>query len=409
MLTENGVRKLGAGTKRLQLLDTEVRGFGVRVQTIAEGGRKHFYWRAKLNGKSAFKSLGEFPAMSVDEARTEAKKWIGISAAWKQSGYEGPNPFEKVKRVEPASVPLFKDLVEAYIVNHVRVTANKPERAEYRVRWLVRKHLAAWNDRAIDAISVEDMLTAKNARGQRHHLANRLTELVRALFNWSAGMRDGKVNFWKCPNPAVDVSRFPEKPRKRFLSPEELQRFTECVKTEKNRDLKDFLTLALSTGARRGDILSARWQDIEWEREVWQVPFPKNGETYNVQLLPEALAVFKRRRSEAVEGEPHVFPSYGKEGVVTNMRDVWNAFRKRAKLVDFHVHDIRHSCASYLAMAGVPLQQIGEALGHRNLNSTKRYAHLLDDSIRAGREAGQAKMQEMMNLAKKRRIRVVNA
>jgi integrase len=261
----------------------------------------------------------------------------------------------------------------------------------------------------MDTISVDDVLAVKNARGERHHLANRLVEFTKAIYNWSAGTRDGKVNYWKCPNPAADVSRFPEKPRKRYLKPEEMARFRECLKTEKHQDLKDFLTLAITTGARRGDILSARWSDIEWEQRIWQVPFPKNNESYNVQLLPEALGVLKRRYSEAVDGEKHVFPSYGAQGIVTDLRDPWNAFRKRSKLMDIHVHDLRHSCASYMAMSGASLMEIGDALGHRNLNSTKRYSHLLDDSIRSAREQGQSKMDELMNLAKKRAIRVIAA
>jgi integrase len=97
-----------------------------------------------------------------------------------------------------------------------------------------------------------------------------------------------------------------------------------------------------------------------------------------------------------------VFPGVGKTGHLTDLKKNWNAFRKRAQIPHIRVHDIRRTNGSYAAMAGVSLKTIQEQLGHKSIQSTMVYSHLHDESVRDGREAGQAKMLSMMKAAKKR-------
>jgi integrase len=401
-LTEKAVLKLVPAKKRIQVLDDEVTGFGVRVGSIAEGGRKSFFWRAKVNGKQVFRALDEFPSVSVADARTAAKTWAGKAAAWKQSEYATANPFERKPRRAPAGVPTFRELVESYIANRVAPEANNPAKAEYQVRWMLKRHFSEWLDRKLDAITVKDVLTVKNACGDRHYLANRAVEFVRAVFNWSSESLDGQINFWPATNPATSVSLHKEKAREEYLQPAELVRFNKALDDEKHVDLRDFLIVAMNTGARRGDILSMRWQDVSFEQETWRVPFPKAGESYNVQLLPAALEVLKRRESEKVEGAIYVFPGVGATGHLIELKKPWDAFRKRAGIPHIRIHSLRRTVASYMAIHGVSLQQIAAALGHRSMQSTLVYAKLCDESTRAARKTGQAKMVEMMKAAKRR-------
>jgi integrase len=383
---------------RRKILDTNTHGLGVMVHP---SGRRVFYWYRKVNGQPTHSTLGDFPEMSVEQARRRCSELNGFLSKWKENRYEGENPFEKKERIVPANAPTFREMVEAYVQGKVRPEANRPDRAEYSVRWMTKKYFAAWLDRKIDKIIVEDMLTVKNACGKHGYMANRCVEFVRALFNWSARSKDGRLNFWPVENPAKDVESFKEKKRKRFLQPDEMSRFNDALEDETHADLKDFLTLALATGARRENVFSMRWQDVQWERRIWSVPYSKNGEPYDVQLLPNALGVLERRRARITKGV-YVFPGVGKTGHLIDLKKPWNEFRKRAGLTDFRLHDLRHTHASYLAIAGVPLQQIGAALGHRSLQSTEVYAHLHDEAVRAGRESGQAKMLKMMRGAKKR-------
>jgi integrase len=270
---------------------------------------------------------------------------------------------------------------------------------------LLKKHFASWLDRRLDKITVDDVLTVKNACGKHKHMANRCVEFARAIFNWSAGKNDdGRLNFWSVANPAKDVGTFDEDPRERFLQPEELVRFKSELEKEKHADLKDFLALALSTGARRSSIFAMRWDDVKWERQVWTVPDSdsKNGQGYSVQLLPAALAVLKRRRADIAAEVEHVFPGIGKSKHLVDLKKPWNEFRKRARLSDVRLHDLRRTHGSYLAIAGVSLQQIGASLGHKSLQSTEVYAKLHDEAVRAAGETGEAKMAEMMKKARRR-------
>jgi integrase len=404
-LTEKAVAGLKASNQRQHFYDEQGGGFGVRVEAAKLGGRMNYFWRAKVGGRVFYKSLGECGIVPLREARENAHAFAGKAITWKAAGYPADqNPFVRLTsqtKGVAAKSPTFRELVDAYCIQHVREHAHKPERAEIRVLQLC-KYLKDWNQRPIDGITVEDVLAVKNAQGQHRHTANRITEFLRALFNWSARSTDGKVNFWAVPNPAANVSRFKEKPRERFLRPEELQKFNEELKAERNADLRDFITLALATGARKSDVLSLKWADLLWEDHSWRVPQPKNAEPYTVSLLPVVMEVLKRRRREIAYNETFVFPSHGRSGHLVDLKKPWQAFRKRAGVADLRIHDLRRTCGSYLAMSGVGLPAVGQALGHKSLASTAIYSKFDNTAVRDARELGQKKMISMMQAAKRR-------
>jgi integrase len=218
----------------------------------------------------------------------------------------------------------------------------------------------------------------------------------------STAQPDGKINFWDCPNPAKNVTSNEETKRKVFLQPDQVLRFQEELEKEKHRDLRDFLTIAMETGARKRDILSMRWRDVHPERKSWTVPCPKNGESYDVDHSEPAIAVLEGREAERTAGDEFVFPGVGRSGHLVELKKPWDAFRKRAAIPEIHIHDLRRTVGSYAAMAGKSLQQIGAMLGHRSTQSTLVYAHLNNQATREAREAGQEKMKQMMKEARKR-------
>jgi integrase len=413
-LTEKSISKLAATAERQHVYDSEHRGFGVRIEPADQGGRRSYFWRVKLNGSAVFKAIGEVGSISLKDARDAARRYAGIAATWKAHGYEDPNPFAKPAKVPSAprtTVPNFQQLVDAYCLYQVRPHANRPERAECNVLWLVKKYFAAWRDRPVDQITIDDVLHVRNglAERQKFHQANRCTEFIRALYNWSAKSIDKKVNFWKCENPATDVHRYKESARTRFLQPEELARFNEQLQKETHADLRDFLTLAITTGARRSDIFSIKWSDLDWERKVWLVAHPKNGESYTVSLLPMACATLEHRHREALDSAQFVFPGPGRTHHLTDLKKPWQRFRAVAQIPDTHIHDLRRTVGSYLAINGTNLPTIAEVLGHKNLQSTQVYAKLNEKAAREAREAGQRKMIALMNGAKRRKQKFLTA
>lgn len=404
-LTEKSVSQLKATNHRQHIYDDGGGGFGVRIEAAELGGRASYFWRAKVHGRAIYKSLGECGIVTLKDARDNAKKLAGAAVTWKNAGYPADqNPFIVKKPDKPEvkpKCPTFQELRDAYLLHRIRQHSNRPDKAEIRVLDLC-KYLEAWNDRPIDSITTEDILVVKNAQGDHRITANRIVQFLSTLFTWSAKSIDGKINFWKIENPAKDVSRYKEKQRERFLLPEELGKFNEALKSEADDDLRDFIVIAINTGARRSDVFSMRWTDLLWEMHSWRVPKPKNATPYEISLLPVVMEVLKRRRAEVEEDEEFVFPSHGSTGHLVDLKKRWQDFRKRAGVPDLHIHDLRRTCGSYLAMSGVGLQAVGAALGHKSMASTQIYARFDTTAVRSAREAGQQTMVAMMRKAKRR-------
>jgi hypothetical protein len=216
IFTDRWIEAVKPGRTRVTFYDPQVSGLRIQIQPT---GFKSFSWYRKVNGIQVLRELGEFPTVSVDVARLAAEVHNLTRAKWKAEHYAGPNPFERKPREESASVPTFKELADAYIESQVRAKANNPEKALYQVDWILKHHFEEWFTRKLDQITVEDVLAAKHACGKKHYQANRAVEFVAALYNWSSKSSNGKINFWKVPNPAADVERFPEKCREAIAQP----------------------------------------------------------------------------------------------------------------------------------------------------------------------------------------------
>lgn len=198
---------------------------------------------------------------------------------------------------------------------------------------------------------------------------------------------------WVGANPVRRVARLREpRGRVRALSDRERTRLLEACQKSRDKRLHPLVVLALSTGARQGELLRLRWRDVDLARKVAVLQETKNGDrrplplsALAVQALQalgqvrrlDADLVFvarKRRRRLADRAEQ---PGAGR-GVARFPQRAWEAALRRARVDDFRFHDLRHSAASYLAMSGATLAEIAEVLGHRTLAMVKRYSHLTE-------------------------------
>ncbi len=137
--------------------------------------------------------------------------------------------------------------------------------------------------------------------------------------------------------------------------------------------------LALNTGLRRGEVFNLKWEDINLRSKTLTVlgATAKSGETRHIPLNDEAVETLKNWKAQSKKQE-RVF--YGKNGArLDSIRRSWAKLVTDAKIKDFRFHDLRHSFASKLVMKGVPLNTVRELLGHADLNTTLRYAHLAPD------------------------------
>jgi len=146
--------------------------------------------------------------------------------------------------------------------------------------------------------------------------------------------------------------------------------------------VRGILQLFLLTGLRKGELLHARWADIDFGRATLRLPDTKNGEPRHVPLSTHALRIL--RNLPRMVGNPHVFPSKRATGKHLNdLYKPWNRIREEAGCPDLRIHDLRHSVATWMADAGHAAQFIQKALGHQSLQTTMRYIHAANDAPRA--------------------------
>ena len=162
--------------------------------------------------------------------------------------------------------------------------------------------------------------------------------------------------------------------RVRFLDDEERHRLLKACQVSHNPHLFTLVLLALTTGARRNEMLQLRWDAVDLERGLLQLTQTKNKERRAVPVRGEALDLLRRQHHEHPQ-EAWVFARWDAQGP-THFEQAWQTAKRRAELVNFHFHDLRHTAASYLAMSGATLHEIATILGHKTLKMTMRYAHL---------------------------------
>jgi len=349
-------------TKRVVVHDSKTEGLILRVEP---SGKRTFCWLRKADGRVQFKKIGTFPDITPEQARGEAAKHNASLAKWSAGDFSDDNPFVRQKTTTVSEV------ADLYIDKQIRLgNSTDPVRREREIRGMLDSHLAIWKARRLRSIKRGEITSWHTEIGKKHGkvTANRSWELLRTIFNWAI-----KNGHWAGDNPAriMKDDRFKEYARDKYITEEQMPNFLKVLATEPNRDLRDFVIISLFTGARRGDVLNMRWDQINGN--VWTVPNRKKPEhPYVVRLEQEVLDQLEDRKNDS----EWVFPSHSESGHLESVKRGWKEFLKRAKLTDIRVHDLRRTLGSWQANQGVSLEIIGKSLGHRDSRSTKRYAQL---------------------------------
>jgi integrase len=378
-LTEASIKRLPVperGSKRTYDAGYP-KGFGV---CVTAGGARSFIlrYRVRATGRERCITIGAFPNWQVAAARARAKEL-------KQLIDLGGDPLADIEAQREA--PSVADLIKRFEEEHLpRLRKSSQEDYRRMLRVHVRPHFGT--HMKVAAVSFEDVdrLHRKITKAGHHHRANRVIAVLSKMF--------GLAVRWQLreTNPARGVERNIEHHRQRYLLNDELVRLTAALAEYADQQSADIIRLLLLTGARRGEVLSMRWADVDLTAGKWSKPpsSTKQKKQHEVplsaparQLLAKILATQTGKRGAA---PAFVFPGIGGSGHVTNIKRPWRAVTKAAGIRGLRIHDLRHSYASQLVSGGASLPLIGALLGHSNPTTTARYSHLFDDPLRQATE-----------------------
>ena len=203
---------------------------------------------------------------------------------------------------------------------------------------------------------------------------NRYQAALSAVLTWAQRRRITPKDW---TNPCRHIELRQEKNEiVRFLSDDERTALLTACKASRWPQLYVLVLMGITTGARRGELEALRWRDVDLERAEATVHRSKNGDRKVLPLVPAVVEELTRLQPNPHKPAALVIASKRRPDTAFNFDLVWSEALRAAGVRNFRFHDLRHSCASYLAQAGAPLLQIAEVLGHRQLSVTKRYSHL---------------------------------
>lgn len=371
-LTQSYINRFRTLKSKENLIDTELNGF---LCEVSSSGRKTFYVMFVDDfGRQRQKKVGDASVFTVKQAREQARKLLlqvqteGAASVLEQEGLR--------------TCPTFEEFTRTRYMPHAQSTKRSWDTDES----LLRNHLVpAFGKKHLSEIRLEDIeayhhadLAAGAARGS----ANRRIILLRYMFNLALK--------WEVPgvvkNPAKHVQLAdPQNVRERFLSSQEMVRLQQAVQNSPNRMLRYIVPALLLTGMRKREVLDAQWSDINLEAKTWYIPVTKSGKARTVDLSDSLVALLQVVPKR--DGVPWVFanPATGKPFV--SIFCAWDSARKKAGLQDVRIHDLRHTFASLLINASYELYDVMNALGHTQMRTTMRYAHLSRERKRAAADA----------------------
>ncbi len=347
------------------VFDSELPGFGLRV---LPSGKKSYLVQYRCQGRTRRYTFGRHGPMTPEAARKEATALI---AAIRGGG--DPSGARHRKNTAPTMVELAARFLQDHVARHCKAsTAGEYERS---IRLFINPALG---QRKVADVSRADVAVLHQEMQDTPYQANRTLGVLSKMFNLAEawGMRpDGT-------NPSRHVKKYPEEKKERFLSPEEyadLWQVLEDVEQEGSEpsSVITALRLLMLTGCRLREILTLKWNYLREQR--LDLPDSKSGKR-TIHLGSESRDLL--RNVERKEGNPYVICGANPGAHLTDLQKPWRRIRKRAGLDDVRIHDLRHSFASAALASGESITMIGKLLGHASLQSTMRYAHLAEESVR---------------------------
>lgn len=353
------------------LLDSKCRGLALEVRK--SGGRTFYLHFTDQRGKSRQLRLGN----GLDLSLTHARKLADIARVKIALG-EDPVEQKRLAR----SVPRFAAFIDEHYLPYVRT---------YKRSWatdlsLLRNHLLPrFGLRYMDDIKRSDIVkmhAERKASGAAAGSANRLVILMRYIFNLAIRWDVPSIKY----NPCTGVPLLPvNNSKERYLNQAEAKRLYDAVCCSENPMLKFIVPMLILTGARKREVLDAKWQDFDLARRIWRISMSKSGKARHVPLSDGALSLLAS--IPRIDACVWAFANRDTLKPYVSIYSAWNTARIKAGLPEVRMHDLRHSFASLLINSGRSLYEVQHILGHTQVKTTQRYAHLSQDTLLAAANA----------------------
>lgn len=350
--------------------DRKLPGFGVRVHP---SGSKVYMVHKRSGGKSRRITIGGHGVWSPEGARREAG---GIIARLEK----GETPGRPGADSPLATGPTIAELGEQYMTEHVAVRC-KPTTARSCRHILDKYLLPQFGARRLGEITSDEVAALHYRLSETPIMANQVISLLSRLFHKAEATGDAPAG----GNPCRFIKKYPTRSRERFLSEQEFERLGAVLhdlETARriSKSAAAALRLLMLTGCRRNEILTLRWEHVDLEHNELRLHNTKTG-ARAVPLSPTARQVLTALPRQ--NDNPWVFPGREPGTRIASLNTSWLLVRKEAGLEDVRLHDLRHSFASRALALGESLPMIGKLLGHRQVQTTARYAHLARHSVKA--------------------------
>lgn len=373
-ITKSKIELLTIGQK---LWDTEITGLYVHKQKT----KTCFYYKYRVQKEQRLSNLGQAGSISLDDVRTKARQYYVLS----KDGIDPVSYLEnEARKINEASLHQNYTIADAYAdwEKHVKPQLKKSSLAEWT--YYGRYIKPEFGHKRLDEISVSEMNEFHQSI-EKKYAANRSIKILKKLYNVAITLDkyEGKMPF-----AAVKLHR--EQRRRRHLTDNEPQRLYNALEKYKLKGEEEFkacacVMLYLLTSARKREWLDTPKDWVNLDNGILSLPNTKNGEPDD-KILPSAAIEILKELFAKYPDSHWVFPSPKNKGTksddkgrsLENIKRHWLAIRELAGLDDFRLHDLRRSFASFALSTGYNLHQIGEILNHKNVQTTKGYAYLVN-------------------------------
>lgn len=366
-LTKRVVDQASANSKAASLWDDKLKGFGLRVWP---SGRKVYIVKCRIKGRQRFITIGPHGPVTPEQARIRAFEILSEAKG-------GRDPAKELDQARKA--PTVKRLGERFLREHVALRCKPSTQAEYKrsVELFINPRIGT---RKVTDIERKDIAELHHGLSHIPYQANRTLGVLSKMFNlaevWSL-RPDGS-------NPCLHVKKYVEQKRERFLDVKEFTALGKVLREveqegSESQSAVDAIRLLMLTGCRLGEIMTLQWAHVDIKARELRLPDSKTGAKI-VHFGKTGADVVKG--IEKLDDNPYVITGKKPGSHLTDLQHPWRRIRAKAKLDEVRIHDLRHSYASGALALGEGLPMIGKLLGHTQVQTTARYAHLANHPVK---------------------------